>query len=543
MSSLYSPVLNQELNEARSLLQRLSHREDVSDDFCESVGLTRPQQQGSMDIAFKNLMEGMSRSPNMFEMKYQKAQHEVFMLTQQLQAVITQHEHSQASKYRRNPNRAPRSSQPLRRPLRPPSALSNQGHPHIQERSLTRLHRFPIPENSKRLPFSQPPTPLNNAPSPNARPQTSSLVGPQAESGQLGSSKFQRPQIQTFPLLLGVEHYMSPPGSPKLVGSNTLDSPTTELPRSLAAIDEAVAVSPKQMTHSMQPEADELRMKSSLFRNKSGELVKPTHRPPSGLRPSITNSKLSQSLQSRQQEAQRQYAMRLQGQAQHQHQIGNLSASNMAARQRHQTVGMRQKAQQEAQEDHSDLEKVIKESFKTAEEMTMANPNKTNRMSENVMQMREEQPRERQPESQQSPRRQSTDWGTMANFKVYKKAPRKTYSDVPSGKASNGQPVHPTNMAPLSHVTSGNMKDSLMRIGRTNTTSTFIGKVGKHRKPIPISKALSSSTFVHTSKMSSHEISYTISEDCTRSSTRHRLRALEGGNRHVPIELSKQSHM
>lgn len=39
--SLNSPPLDQELREARSLLERLSRREDVSDDFWASVGLTR----------------------------------------------------------------------------------------------------------------------------------------------------------------------------------------------------------------------------------------------------------------------------------------------------------------------------------------------------------------------------------------------------------------------------------------------------------------------------------------------------------------------
>jgi hypothetical protein len=39
--ALNSPALDQELREARSLLERLSRREDVSDDFWASVGLTR----------------------------------------------------------------------------------------------------------------------------------------------------------------------------------------------------------------------------------------------------------------------------------------------------------------------------------------------------------------------------------------------------------------------------------------------------------------------------------------------------------------------
>jgi hypothetical protein len=40
--AINSPALDQELREARSLLERLSRREDVSDDFWASVGLTRP---------------------------------------------------------------------------------------------------------------------------------------------------------------------------------------------------------------------------------------------------------------------------------------------------------------------------------------------------------------------------------------------------------------------------------------------------------------------------------------------------------------------
>ena len=36
-----SPALDQELREARSLLERLSRRADVSDNFWASVGLTR----------------------------------------------------------------------------------------------------------------------------------------------------------------------------------------------------------------------------------------------------------------------------------------------------------------------------------------------------------------------------------------------------------------------------------------------------------------------------------------------------------------------
>jgi hypothetical protein len=83
-------------------------------------------------------------------------------------------------------------------------------------------------------------------------------MGRQAATGQPGSSNFQRPRSQTFPMLVGVEQYMSPPASsdaltPKFAGSGALDSPTTGLPGSLSAIDEAMSMSPTQITHSMQP--------------------------------------------------------------------------------------------------------------------------------------------------------------------------------------------------------------------------------------------------------------------------------------------------
>ncbi|KAL5115405.1 hypothetical protein ACEQ8H_006705 [Pleosporales sp. CAS-2024a] len=79
-----------------------------------------------------------------------------------------------------------------------------------------------------------------------------------AANGQPGGNNFQRPRSQTFPLLVGVEQYMSPPASsdaltPKFSTSGALDSPMTELPASLAAIDEAMSLSPTQLLHSMQP--------------------------------------------------------------------------------------------------------------------------------------------------------------------------------------------------------------------------------------------------------------------------------------------------
>jgi hypothetical protein len=65
-------------------------------------------------------------------------------------------------------------------------------------------------------------------------------------------------------------------------------------------------------------------------------------------------------------------------------------------------------------------------------------------------------------------------------------------------------------------------------------SSTFLSKVEKDRKPIPMFKSFSHPTSVHTLSMSCRLVSYTISEDCTKSSTRHRFRALKGGNGRAP---------
>ncbi|CAE7014342.1 hypothetical protein PTNB73_01112 [Pyrenophora teres f. teres] len=86
----------------------------------------------------------------------------------------------------------------------------------------------------------------------------SPFMGRQSANGQPGSGNFQRPRSQTFPMLVGVEQYMSPPGSsdaltPKYVSSGTLDSPMADMPGSLAAIDEGMSLSPTQAPNSMQP--------------------------------------------------------------------------------------------------------------------------------------------------------------------------------------------------------------------------------------------------------------------------------------------------
>jgi hypothetical protein len=137
--------------------------------------------------------------------------------------------------------------------------FTNQRRPfHSQSStSLSSVFTDTAPPSS----FSAGPTSPSSLSSPFFTPDSacgpSPFMGRQAANGQPGSNNFQRPRSQTFPLLVGVEQYMSPPGSsdaltPKFVSSSALDSPMTELPGSLAAIDEAMSVSPTQ-THSMQP--------------------------------------------------------------------------------------------------------------------------------------------------------------------------------------------------------------------------------------------------------------------------------------------------
>jgi hypothetical protein len=65
------------------------------------------------------------------------------------------------------------------------------------------------------------------------------------------------------------------------------------------------------------------------------------------------------------------------------------------------------------------------------------------------------------------------------------------------------------------------------------TTSTSTSKVEKQRKALPKSKAVSHLTSVRISSISSLHVSYTISEDCTKSSPRHRHTA----SRTVPSRI------
>ncbi|KAF1996512.1 CenpB-DNA-bind-domain-containing protein [Amniculicola lignicola CBS 123094] len=86
----------------------------------------------------------------------------------------------------------------------------------------------------------------------------SPLFGNQQGRGQPGSSNFQRPRSQTFPMLIGVEQYMSPPPSsepltPKYLNSTSLDSPMHEVRPPMGSIEDAMQSSPTEVTHSMQP--------------------------------------------------------------------------------------------------------------------------------------------------------------------------------------------------------------------------------------------------------------------------------------------------
>lgn len=137
--------------------------------------------------------------------------------------------------------------------------FSNQRRPFHSQSSTSLSSVFTDTAPSS---FSAGPTSPTSLSSPFFTPDSacgpSPFMGRQAANGPPGSSNFQRPRSQTFPMLVGVEQYMSPPGSsdaltPKFINSSALDSPMTELPGSLAAIDEAMSVSPTQVTHLMQP--------------------------------------------------------------------------------------------------------------------------------------------------------------------------------------------------------------------------------------------------------------------------------------------------
>jgi hypothetical protein len=137
--------------------------------------------------------------------------------------------------------------------------FSNQRRPFHSQSSTSLSSVFTDTAPSS---FSAGPTSPTSLSSPFFTPDSacgpSPFMGRHAANGQPGSSNFQRPRSQTFPMLVGVEQYMSPPGSsdaltPKFINSGALDSPMHELPGSLAAIDEAMSVSPTQAAHLMQP--------------------------------------------------------------------------------------------------------------------------------------------------------------------------------------------------------------------------------------------------------------------------------------------------
>jgi hypothetical protein len=327
---------------------------------------------------------------------------------------------------------------------------------------------------------------------------------------------------------------------------------------------------------------------------------------------------LSQNLQSRQQEAQRQYAMRLQAQAQQQHNDEKLTVSEMVAQPPifHESSDMWQSAQQAAQ------------NHRKAEANT----------SENAMRMREKQPRGHSPGPGplSTPRRPYKSYhapGTI--FKTYQGPNERSPQDNKFDFDATLNPVHVvdpinwyggkadnfaasgTNNNPLKNkivhadirvqtvgfdngyeptkaktrsANNNPLKDKIIHAdirvegiddhyermktkqkvkmserpikrrafvqakapvqGKTpiengtgkSAASTFTSKVEKHRKSIPMFKVLSHATSFHALSMSSRSVSYTISEDCTKYSTRHRLRALEGGDRRALVKPSKQSH-
>ncbi|KAI8941113.1 hypothetical protein NX059_002351 [Plenodomus lindquistii] len=138
--------------------------------------------------------------------------------------------------------------------------FSNQRRPFHSQSSTSLSSVFTDTAPSS---FSAGPTSPTSLSSPFFTPDSACGPSPfmgnrQAASGQPGSANFQRPRSQTFPMLVGVEQYMSPPGSsdaltPKYISTNTLDSPMAEMPGGLPVIDESMSLSPTQVTNTMQP--------------------------------------------------------------------------------------------------------------------------------------------------------------------------------------------------------------------------------------------------------------------------------------------------
>jgi hypothetical protein len=490
---------------------------------------------------------------------------------------------------RQNTNQAPPTPQPLAESLRPPSALSYQGHPHPRAGYFAELEQIPFPENLNKLPVGQPLTSLNDATSPNARPRTRLLP--------------ERAQRHT--------HHAE-----TIISSPDDNNAEDQFPR----------------------------LKPPLLRNKFGELVKPTIRP---------YAKLSQKFRDRQPETLRQYEKRPQAQTQQQDNIGGYPYTHpyyssphyaiymnqfggigqeggLAAQQRRQTVGTQQQAQQEPNEQQEvnsfstlnfeqglsmidapqhmpysglPINTNVMPSAETPyapETSTSTGPELRSelRRLRQLMQMRERlrNARASQPDAETQPMspRTHSDWvafnqqeidsrpgpkrrrpNNESNFDfMYGDAIRTSrqseitirnihgsegtsrsltdWDDIPLldpahskiSSASYGDNVYHGDQG---SVTDGSKTNGVMdtsgSMGRKLTISEYISKIEKTRKPIITVGVLSHSAFVHTSKMSSRQVSYTISEDCTNLSTQHRLRALKGSSKRALIRSSKHSQI
>ncbi|KAF2199265.1 CenpB-DNA-bind-domain-containing protein [Delitschia confertaspora ATCC 74209] len=104
---------------------------------------------------------------------------------------------------------------------------------------------------------TSPTSPFNFTPDSACGPNP--FMDRQPSNGMPGSGNFQRPRSQTFPLLIGVEQYMSPPASsdamtPKYINSTTLESPMADAQSVMGGMDDHLQASPSQnATSSMQP--------------------------------------------------------------------------------------------------------------------------------------------------------------------------------------------------------------------------------------------------------------------------------------------------
>lgn len=140
-----------------------------------------------------------------------------------------------------------------------PDSYGDFNHSHRPFHSQSNTSLSSVFTDTAPSSFSAGPTsPTSPFFTPDSASGSNPFIGRQPPTGQPGSSNFQRPRSQTFPMLIGVEQYMSPPSSeamtPKYINSTTLESPMADVQQPMGGVDDPMQASPSQsVTSSMQP--------------------------------------------------------------------------------------------------------------------------------------------------------------------------------------------------------------------------------------------------------------------------------------------------